>query len=201
MKKTIIYFWLIISSIFCVYTKEYLLFSGKTNKYNDLLKGFTDAEYAIKYDDEDDILYFQVPDWLDTAWIHLTWNDLSKFRKNIDKYFEWEKLAVKNKAELEKELPDSTIKTTVTWNRGDNWYKDKNFELSFRFFSQNPTYHQLVLYTSKATGSNRFVTYKIDGFYFDKSQLQQLLDATNETVLKAQIEKLKKEKEKEDLFN
>ena len=177
-----------------MYSNEYLLFTGKTNKYNELLKDFTNVDYAIKYDDQKDIFYFQIPDWLDTAWIHLSWKDMQQLRKNFEKYFEWESVAIKNEAEIKKDLPDTTITTNITWNSGDNWYYDKNFVLNFVFFSQSKTYHQLVLHTSKATGSNRFATYKIDGFYFDKSQVQKLYDGIEENKLKEQVQNFKKER-------
>lgn len=98
-------------------------------------------------------------------------------------------------------MPDSTITTNITWNSGDNWYYDKNFVLNFVFFSQSKIYHQVVLHTSKTTGLNRFATYKIDGFYFDKSQVQKLYDGIEENKLKEQVQNFKKEKEKENLFN
>lgn len=200
MRKKLLSILFLLSSLFYLYSNEYLLFTGKTNKYNELLKDFTNVDYAIKYDDQKDIFYFKIPDWLDTAWIHLSWKDMQQLRKNFEKYFEWESVAIKNEEEIKKDLPDSTITTNITWNSGDNWYYDKNFVLNFVFFSQSKTCHQLVLHTSKATGSNRFATYKIDGFYFDKSQVQKLYDGIEENKLKEQVQNFKKEKEKENLF-
>ncbi len=201
MKKKIIGILLFLLSLMYINADEYLMFTGKCYEYNSLLKNLTDEEYAIKYDDESDIFYLRTADWINNAWIHLSWNDLAKFRKNIEKYFEWEKIAIEQKTELEKQLPDATITTKITWKYGDDWYSAKNFVLSFIFFSQSVTRHQFVLTTSKATGSNQFVTYKIDGFYFDKNQIQQLYDALNEETLKKQIADFKKAKEKESLFN
>lgn len=201
MKKKLIGIILLLFSIFYINADENLMFSGKCYEYNSFLKGFVDKEYAIKYDDESDIFYLRTSDLLNNAWIHLSWNDVSKLRKNMEKYFEWEKIATEQKAEIEKQLPDSTITTKVTWKYGDNWYSANSFNLSFVFFSQDITRHQFVLSTSKATGSNQFVSYKIDGYYFDKEQVQELFDAINEENIKKQISDFKKNKEKEALFN
>ena len=201
MKKLIIFLALVLILITQATANEHLLFTGKCYEFNDLIKEFSSEEYAIKYDDKDDIFYLRTSDWINNAWIHLTWNDLAKLRMNLEKYFEWEKLAVEKSVKLEKALPNSEISTKVTWKFGDDWYSAWYFTLNFTFYSQNTSRHQLVLTSSKATGSNQFVTYKIDGYYFDKKHVQQLYDAINEEALKKQVAEIKKNKEAETLFN
>lgn len=201
MKKLILCFVIFLGLSLYANADEYLLFTGKCYEYNSIGKSLSNKDFALKYDDESDVFYLRTSDWMNDAWIHLSWKDLDKLRKIFEKYFEWEKLAVEKQITLEKEIPDSTIKTKVTWEFGDNWYSDKNFILGFIFFSQSSTRHQLVLQTSKAIGSNQFVTYKIDGYYFDKHQVQIFLDSIDEEKIKKQIEKFKKDKEQKDLFN
>lgn len=203
MKRiTIIFFVILLLCAYNVFADEHLLYSGKCYKFNDVLKTSDDADYAIKYDDEDDVFFLRIDDWINKAWIHLTRNDIAKLRKNIEKYFEWEKLAVEKAVKLEKDLPDSTINTEVTWKFGDDWQSAMGLNVYFVFFSQNTTRHQLVLYSSKATSyKNQFITYKMDDLYFDKNQVQQLYNAIKEETLSKQLEEIKKNNEIKNIFN
>lgn len=201
MRKFLVFLLLLLSTFAYVNADEYLLFSGKCGEYNDVWKNMNERDYALKYDDENDVFYLRTADWINNAWIHLSWNDIAKLRTILEKYFEWEKLAIEKKVKLEKELPNATIATKVTWKYGDDWYSARNFQLSFVFFSQSESRHQLVLMTSKATGSNQFVTYKIDGYYFDSNQVKQFYDALGDNAIKEKIKEFKNNKEKESLFN
>ena len=203
MKRiTIIFFVILLLCAYNVFADEHLLYSGKCYIFNDVLKTSDDADYAIKYDDEDDVFFLRIDDWINKAWIHLTRNDIAKLRKNIEKYFEWEKLAVEKAVKLEKDLPDSTINTEVTWKFGDDWQSAMGLNVYFVFFSQNTTRHQLVLYSSKVTSyKNQFITYKMDDLYFDKNQVQQLYNAIKEETLSKQLEEIKKNNEIKNIFN
>ncbi len=201
MKKFFIGLVLLTGFIVSANAKEHLFFQGKYGEYNEYSKSLTLEDYAIKYDDEEDVFYLRTSDWMNNAWTFLTRDDLAQLRKNFEKYFEWEKLAVEKQTTIEKEIPDSKINTRVVWEFGDDWYSYKGFTLSFIFFSQDANRHQLVLLSNKATSSNQFVTFQIEGFYFDKSQIQELYDAISEENIEAKIKEIQNQKDMEDLFN
>ena len=56
--------------------------------YNTVFKGLKETQIAIKYDTDESLFYFVASDWLRTAWIHFTTDDveqserLSKSTKN-----------------------------------------------------------------------------------------------------------------------
>lgn len=185
-----------------VFATEHRLYAGKCYQYNEVMKGLIDADYAIKYEDDDDSFYFQSADWMQTAWILLSKEDLAKLRANIEKYFEWEKLAVEKEAELNKQLPNSAIVTKVIWNSSDEWYTSNGFSLSFTFLSQSKTNHQFVISSNKVTSTtNEFMDYKLEDCYFSKDQVQALYDTINEEAIEKQIAEIKKNKEVDSLFN
>ena len=109
MKKPLIIALLLILSFAYINADEHLLFSGKCGEYNSVWKNLNEKDYAIKYDDKDNVFYFRTADWINNAWIYLTWEDVAKLRKNLEKYFEWEKIAIENKVTIEKKLPFSLL--------------------------------------------------------------------------------------------
>lgn len=201
MKKNILI--LVLCCLICsVFAGEYTLYSGKCSEYNSIFENLIDKDFQIRYDDENNQFYFYISDWINTAWIVLSKEDLILMCKNFNKYFEWEKLAIEKSTKLGKELPESKIKTKVVWKFGDEWCNSDGFDLNFMFFSQNTTRHQLVLYSNKVSASrNQFITYKIDGLYFDLYQVKDFYEALDESKLDIQIQKIKSDKEIENLFN
>ena len=184
-----------------LFADEHVIFKGKCGEYNDVWKTMNDQDYQIRYDDEEEVFYFVSSDWISTSWIYLTRNNLAKLRTIFEKYFEWETTAVQNKVKLEKEIPDSKITQRVTWKWGDDWYSATGLVISFTFFSQNETRHQLVLSTNKVSSSNMFIDFNIEGFYFEKDQVRAFYNAISESNITKELETIKKDKATESLFN
>lgn len=185
-----------------IFATEHTLYSGKCYEYNSLLKDMIDKDFAIRYDDSENQYYLLIADWMKSAWICLGEQDLARLRSNFEKYFEWEKLALEKSVELNKKLPNSTITTKVIWKWGDNFYFSNNFDVDFTFFSQNANLHHLVITSNKVTSSsNQFISYIIDGLYFNSNQVKSFYKAIDATNLKNKIDKINENKNMEDLFN
>ena len=157
MKKITLLILFCFSSIF-VFADEILIYKGVSQNYNSLLEQLIEASFAIKYDTEKKVFYFYSSDFMNSGWVTLTETQLNSLKNTLDKYIEWEKLAVEKEVKIEKEFPDSKISTDVTWKFGDEWYFSKRLDVYFKFFSQNTTRHQFILYSNKVnSSSNEFI--------------------------------------------
>jgi len=175
--------------------------SGFYYYYDDVWKKFKMDVYYFIYKDGE--VYLQVYDSRDKCRIKLKEEDLEKLKKNVDKYFEWEKIALEKEVMLEKELPDSMIKTDVVWTKGEYVYTAEEFELHFKFFSQNPKRHQLVIFSNRVySKENLFIDFSSKKMYLEDSQVYFLGDNLKKENIKERISEIEKEnKEKEALFN
>ena len=200
MKKLLLVIGFLTVAIF-LHSDEFLLFAGDAYVYNDVFKNFNEAKYAFKYDDKDEVFYLFVTDIFNKAWIVITPEQLAILRNNLAKYIEWEKTAIANKVKIEKEIPNSAIKTKVVWQFGDEWYKASNLSLSFVFFSQSIARHQLVIDSNKVKSStNEFVTFKLDAMYFEKNQVLAFIKGISEEFISAEIKEYQNKKSAEKLF-
>jgi len=182
---------------------EHTIYQGTCLVYNEFLKSLDSQTYQFRYDDKNKIFYFVTNDFITTGWINLTKDNLAQLRRNFEKYFEWEKTAVQNNVTLNRELPESGFTQQVTWKFGGDWFYSKNLTLKFKFFSQNEKRHQLVLQTNKAPStSNQFITYQIEGYYFDKVQAQAFYNAITAENISKELEKIAQKNQVTDsLFN
>ncbi len=200
MRKIILLSVFLLLAIFA-FSDEYVIFTGTGFVYNDLLKTSTDTTFAFKFDDEQKVFYLVTADFLITGWIILTPDDLTKLRPNLDKYMEWERTAVVKGVEIEKELPNSTIATRVIWKYGDDWHNSNDIQLSFTFFSQNKSRHQLVIGSNKVTSpKNEYITYKLDQLYLDKDQVQAFSKGISAQQIEIATKDHEQKKTNEDLF-
>jgi hypothetical protein len=195
---------LIVFAFVCVlvsFSEEYILFTGEVNSYNEIIKSFDKVLYTVKYDDKDKVYYLFLSDYTKKIWIDISENNLMQIRKNIEKYFEWEKIAVEKQVKIEKILPDSAILTEVSWKEFDCWYNSYLLKISFTFFSQNTSRHQLVVFTNKAQSiESKYNSYEIEGLYFDKEDVEYLYSQIEENNIASLIQKHNDQKDTESLF-
>ncbi len=192
---------LFLALIGSTYSDELLLFTADAYTYNDVFKNLSEAQFAFKYDDKDNVFYLVTADFLSTGWIVLTKDNLEMLRKTLAKYADWERTAVENKVQIEKEIPDSTIRTKVVWKYGDDWYSANNLLITFVFLSQTDTRHQLVINTNKVKSrSNEFIDYKLDTLYFEKDNVLELIKRISIEEIDRAIQQYSKKKEAENLF-
>ena len=202
MKKNLIVMLMVLLVSFTVMADEYSLFTGNAYTYNDLSKSLDKTQFLIKYDDSENTYYLFTADWMNKIWIYLSEKDLQTIRDAITKYQDWIKIAKEKQVEIDKDIPDLTIKTKVTWQFGDSWYSSSGMTLKFSVLSQNSQRHELVISSNKVTSSsNKFVDVKLDPLYFEEAEAADFLTSLDEKNLTKIKEEYNKKKEAKDLFN
>lgn len=197
MKKTIllpIIFLLTVS----VFASEYLLSTEKCWTFNSYSSTMAPAKIEIKYETEIAKGYlFRY----DNAYYMLSEESLKSLRAVCEKYFEWEEIAIKNEAVIQKEIP-IRIEIMALWTTysGDTCLGVG--ELYFTFFSQSATRHQLVFSSTKINDlTNDYRDHTLENLYFNKSEVESLYKDISEETLKNNLDKVKKQQDVESLFN
>lgn len=161
-----------------------------------------ETQFLIKYDDEEKTYYLFTSDWMNKIWIYLSDNDLETIRNAMIKYQDWIKIAKEKQVETDKDIPNSTIRTKVTWKFGDNWYSASGFILNFSVLSQTTQRHELVISSNKVDSySNQFIDIKLDTLYFEEKDVDAFLKGINKDNISALKAEHDKKKEDQDLFN
>lgn len=201
MKKKSLIMVLFVLLSFNVFAKEYTFYDGTCYKYNTILETLTSYDYSIHYDSDNDLYYLMLPDYFNLKALVLDNSDIESLRKNIDKYFEWEKLAKEKQIKLEKQLPDSDICTAFLEVSGNDAYSNFNFVLKFIFFSQNTNNHQLVISAPAVpSDQNKYIDCSIDDLYFSYDQINDLYNAISEENIAAKKKEFEEQAAVEDLF-
>ena len=173
-----------------VFSEEIIIHQGTTSYYGNptrskeelapyLLQHFLslDYVYAIIYETDNNQYYLVITDYRYEGWIHLNYENIVTLRYILNKYLEWESMAIEKQVAIEKDIPDSQISTEVSWfwwlgffnapdhsldysqdrslgndgnyNFNDVEYSANHFNLDFVFFSPNENRHQLVITSNK----------------------------------------------------
>lgn len=202
MRKIIFIIFALVYSCFSINADEYLIYQGSAYQYNDFLKGFVDAQFLIKYDDEEEIYYIFTSDIFNDIWIDITSEQLAAIRSTVSKFIDWEKIATDKQVEIDKQIPDSEIDTSITWKYGDDWYFGSNFKIYFSAFSQNTERHQLVISSNKVDSKkNKYISAKLDTLYLDIDQVLSFDNGINQGKIQEIINEHNKMKKNQDLFN
>lgn len=202
MKRFSLVLGLIFFTVFSLFADEYSLFSGNAYTYNDVWKKLDETQFLIKYDDEEKTYYLFTSDWMNKIWIYLSDNDLETIRNAMKKYQDWIKIAKEKQVEIDKDIPNSTIRTKVTWKFGDDWYSASGFILNFSVLSQTTQRHELVISSNKVDSySNQFIDIKLDTLYFEEKDVDAFLKGINKDNISALKAEHDKKKEDQDLFN
>jgi len=134
----------------------------------------------------------------DNVQIELTKSEIIKFADMIDKYFEWNKIAIDNNVTNNKSIGDLSIRLSM--DLGDKW-EDWDTSMNVYFFSQNNKRHQLLLRFQTLEYADGWVKYKHNTNYFDLEDvtlLKKLLQP--DYAHKVVEESIEKEKATDDLF-
>lgn len=197
MKKQILLlsFFLFLSNI---YAGEYLLSTEKCSTFNSFSSTMSPAKIEIRHStDLPERYLFKYKS------VYFTLDDeaMKNFRAAIEKYYEWEEIAIKNEATIEKAIP---IRITVgaLWSSWDDETCLGTGEFYFTFFSQNTKRHQFVISSTKIDDVlSQYRDTTLDNLYFDKLEVDQLYKDISEETLKANLDKVKKQQDVESLFN
>jgi len=121
----------------------------------------------------------------------------SELQEAVNKYFEWEKTAVENQVEIQKEIRTDAVDAGFLF--GDEWHFGFDAKINYIFFSQNPNTHQLLIGTSKIQSAlNQFIDTKLDYIYLGKPVVTELVSVLNR--YEEAIEALKEKEAVEELF-
>lgn len=180
---------------------EYKFAEIKCWKYNKYIETFEPTTIEILY--ETDIpkgilLKYELTYYL------LPMEFIKDFRFICEKFYDWEKIAIDNKAEITKDIP-ITIKTMAMWTH--SYDEDRlgmgygNFK--FTFFSPSSTHHQLVITTSEIKDELSYNIYPhtLENLYFNKTDVDILYKEISEENIKKQLEIVKQKQDVEKLFN
>lgn len=197
MKKiiTILLFSIILSPIF---SRDFHLYQEECfteNSYNDKLSYDT---FDISYSPDFNAFYISRND----GFILLSDEAIDSIRSAIEKYFEWEEIAINNKSTIEKALPIKTF-VGVIWTDYSDEACMGGENLEYIFFSQNLENHQLVLRLPKVTPllGNDYSSFKMDKIYLSKKMVQNLYTDLSKESLNKKLEEVKKQEDIESLFN
>ena len=133
-------------------------------------------------------------------YISLTKEDIKMLKSVIEKYYEWEKIAILNKVKIQKDIPGSNIKTVEFQNktsRGE--YSKKPISIKIIFFSQNELEHQLVI--DLAENEKYYIGLFNSPLYINKGEVDKLYTSIADEKIEKIYSDYKNSLEKLKLFN
>lgn len=202
MKKILLFPIFILVSHIGFAQQTTIVYKGTIEIYNSALMKRVEVSYNIQYDIENECFYFFESDTFNPFYFKLSKDQLLLFRRNLEKFLEWWETAIDNLVEIEKEIPDSSISTSIFWKYGSHWYSSNSFVLTFTFRSRSKDYHELILSGNHVAADERkVIDLQIDNIIIKKWEVERLLlGISDESVQKAKDEYQKK-KDNEALFN
>ncbi len=142
---------------------------------------------------------YQSPYLKDEVLISFSDEDLATFLKYIDKYIEWNDVAIENRVTNDKQI--GAVKITLSWEHGyDNWQKQETMMVT-KFFSQNENRHQFLLIFHELSFSDGWVTFKQPTMYFEYDDIVKLKELLDPGFAKDAVEEWKENRlETDKLF-
>jgi hypothetical protein len=140
----------------------------KYQYYSKLSNQLEDGVLRVIYDDQADNFILFLARASGTVRMRIAPADVDKLRANLEKYVEWEKLAVANQVELKKPLPNSAITGPAEWDEKSAKYAAPAITLSFDFLSRTKMLHILQLGANAVKSADGASTLALDIMYLDK---------------------------------
>ena len=192
MKKIITLILLMMLVTIYATANQYIYSKGKCNQI--ISSKQATVEYELRYDDTNDDIWFVRNVGNSISAFLITKKNMANVRNAVDKYFEWEKIAVENQKTIQKDIPDTNFDSQEILSAyGQNFNSEVN--IYFTFFSQNAKLHQFVIRGKKLTGD-------MEDYYFSKSQVEEFSKLISEEKITEFKNKIAAQKQKEnDLFN
>ena len=172
------------------------------NEWNDVFDNFNDKSFALKYNPKKSKYYIKVDDWMNEAWIHFSPKEIESMRSVLNKFKEWNEIAINNSTEIEKDIPGGRYQCNVSWNAADNWYFSSGYmDVRFKIFSQSTKRHQLIIYSNKVSSTeNEYIDFKMPTLYLDLSDVSDFEAVISEKNIQSKLEAYNRNKSKDDLF-
>ena len=200
--KNIIFSLTLLISFSTFAQEEIILGVVRANEWNDVFDNFSDKSFAVKYNPKESKYYIKVDDWMNKAWIHFSPKEIESMRSVLNKFKEWNEIAISNSTKIEKEIPGGRYQCNVSWNAADNWYFSSSYmDVRFKIFSQSTKRHQLIIYSSKISSTeNEYIDFKMPTLYLDLSDVLEFESVISEKNIQSKLEVFNKHKSKDDLF-
>lgn len=172
----------------------------QANEYNEFLKNQVEKDIMIRYDTETKEAYLVTKDIFGFAVMRINEAQMPFVDEALAKYQDWNAKAIAKKVKLDKEIGELSF--PYSWQFGDSWNNaDSDPLVSFRFFSQQPTRHQLCFVFPRLTSSsNQFITKTPETLYFDADQVIQLRTLLSKKHLEKTLHEHAKQKKIDDEF-
>lgn len=169
-------------------------------EYNEFLKGQVEKEIMIRYDTETKETYLLTKDIFGLSVMRINEAQMPVVDDALAKYQDWNAKAIAKKVKLDKEI--SEISFPYSWQFGDSWHNaDSDPLVSFHFFSQDPSRHQLCfVFPTLQSAGNQFITNTPETLYFDAVQVIQLRKLLSKEHLEKKLQEQAKQKKIDDEF-
>ena len=170
MKKTIVILIIATVSILSVFSEEAILLSDDINiKYeNNMFDKLMDDSVNVitvpsMYQKQGYVSLLNSDSLGDFEFIYLSEEGRSILTEMIDKYLEWETLAISKGVSISKDIPDLQIPVFAHYSLMGEPHTVKGLTLSASFHSVSHKVHYLILETDeKHSINNEYLSYKMD---------------------------------------
>ena len=167
-RKSILLLCVLFAATASVQAEELEMGVVKYQYFSKLSNQLEDGVLRVIYDDQADGFILFLAKASGTVKIRITPADVDKLRANLEKYVEWEKLAVANQVELKKPLPNSGIAGPAEWDEKSVKYSAPAVALSFDFLSRTKMLNLLQIGANSVKSTDGSATLALDIMYLDK---------------------------------
>ncbi|MBR2281576.1 MAG: hypothetical protein IJ863_03020 [Spirochaetales bacterium] len=153
-------------------------------------KYYTDETMKIRYEDETNDYMFYVSDSYQTIWMVFTEEDLNIMRNTAQKALEWQKVALENKVEVSKEIPNSQLSMKIAEKSGSSFYSGSyKVPVRFNFVSTEGAGLTVLMLVGGSTtaSSNKYIDLEFVGQWI--MDIQGFADAISEKTISEAISK------------
>ena len=131
--------------------------------------------------------------------IEFTIEDIKQLKLVLEKYLNWEKLAVINQIKIYKDIPESIFAIKILYKKdNNNDYIKEDVLLKMSFFSISENEHYLVI-ESKMFEKKTFGILD-EPYYISKSNVKEIYNSISEENIEQYIEEHTNRVKREELF-
>lgn len=211
MKRKIVFVFFIsvLFSMYAVGSDYFTIYEGNCGVYNSILNNLVDTGYVTQYHENQgmknilgssEVLFIAVETPMGNCYIPLIESALDEFMAAVDKYFEWEKIAVQNKVTTNKDIAVINIPVFM-FEFGNDTHFARNLKMTLNMRSVSEKEHYMTISTnSPSSTSNQFITFNMDRLFFSKSEAGHLRDSISTDSVNNAKEKLRKKRKTDSLF-
>ncbi|AEV28940.1 hypothetical protein SpiGrapes_1120 [Sphaerochaeta pleomorpha str. Grapes] len=207
-KKIIIVFLIAVVSIASLFSEDVIFLSDDINiKYeNDIWDKLMDDSVKVitvlsMYQNQGYVSLFNSDALGDFEIIYLSEEGRGILTNMINKYLNWETLAITKGVSISKDIPDLKIPVFAYYSLMKEPHTVKGLTLTASFYSTSPKIHYLILETDeKKVADNDFLTYKMDSWYFDHEAAIALEKSLTKENIETKIDEYNKQEDIESEF-